>query len=117
MRVCVSFSHHLSPSPLGELSVRARVDYESVTRLELDVTAFDTGVPQRNSTARLVIGVVNVNDMTPEFEQVRDLAWWQTGGLGTNCVPRDIGGKQFGREVTHLESEYWTRFKLCFHLR
>ena len=47
------------------------MDYENITRLEMDVTAFDTGVPQRNSTAHLVISVVNVNDMTPEFDQVR----------------------------------------------
>ncbi|XP_043212632.1 cadherin-87A-like, partial [Amphibalanus amphitrite] len=53
----------------GELSVRSRVDYENITQFELDVMAFDTGVPQRNSTAHLVINVVNVNDLSPEFEQ------------------------------------------------
>ena len=46
------------------------MDYENITQLELNVLAFDTGVPQRNSSARLLVSVVNVNDMTPEFSQV-----------------------------------------------
>ena len=76
--------------------------------------AFDTGVPQRNSSAHLVINVVNVNDMTPEFGQVRRgggrSGWAGTGRPGKGRSSRGRKGQVREGLRKGQEKRDWLKF-------
>ena len=46
-----------------------RIDYEETKQLEFTVVAYDSGVPQLSSFAKVTVTVINVNDQDPVFEQ------------------------------------------------
>ncbi|XP_066591300.1 cadherin-87A [Prorops nasuta] len=45
------------------------IDYEETKQLEFTVVAYDSGVPQLSSTAKVTVTVINVNDQDPKFEK------------------------------------------------
>ena len=55
-------------STSGVILLSFTLDYEDNVRYGFDVTATDGGRPPRSSTARVQIGVLDVNDNSPVFE-------------------------------------------------
>lgn len=53
----------------GLIRTKARIDYESIKEITLDVSVSDTGIPQLMSSAQLMIDVINTNDNEPIFTQ------------------------------------------------
>ncbi|XP_076686160.1 cadherin 87A isoform X2 [Andrena cerasifolii] len=45
------------------------IDYEETKQLEFTVVAYDSGVPQLSTTAKVTVTVINVNDQDPKFEK------------------------------------------------
>ncbi|XP_024937586.1 cadherin-87A isoform X2 [Cephus cinctus] len=45
------------------------IDYEETKQLEFTVVAYDSGVPQLSSSAKVTLTVINVNDQSPQFER------------------------------------------------
>ncbi|XP_043681793.1 cadherin-87A [Vespula pensylvanica] len=45
------------------------IDYEETKQLEFTVVAYDSGVPQLSTTAKVIVTVINVNDQDPKFEK------------------------------------------------
>lgn len=45
------------------------IDYEETKQLEFTVIAYDSGVPQLSTTAKVIVTVINVNDQDPKFEK------------------------------------------------
>ncbi|XP_063989387.1 cadherin-87A isoform X2 [Diachasmimorpha longicaudata] len=45
------------------------IDYEETKQLEFTVVAYDSGVPQLSSTAKITVNIINVNDQDPKFQQ------------------------------------------------
>ncbi|XP_011304986.1 cadherin-87A [Fopius arisanus] len=45
------------------------IDYEESKQLEFIVVAYDSGVPQLSSTAKIIVNIINVNDQDPKFQQ------------------------------------------------
>lgn len=45
------------------------IDYEETKQLEFTVIAYDSGVPQLSTTAKVTVTVINVNDQDPKFEK------------------------------------------------
>ena len=45
------------------------IDYEETKQLEFTVVAYDTGVPQLSSFAKVTVTIINVNDEDPKFEK------------------------------------------------
>lgn len=51
----------------GQLTIKNRLDRETISDYEIQVIAKDQGVPQRSSTATVFLSVEDVNDNNPEF--------------------------------------------------
>lgn len=45
------------------------IDYEETKQLEFTVVAYDTGVPQLSTSAKVSVTIINVNDEDPKFEK------------------------------------------------
>lgn len=45
------------------------IDYEETKQLEFTVVAYDSGVPQLSTAAKVIVTVINVNDQDPKFEK------------------------------------------------
>lgn len=54
----------------GVISVKSRVDYETVQEIIFKVVAYDTGIPQMSASALITAKVLNINDNDPMFDQV-----------------------------------------------
>lgn len=53
----------------GIVRTSQRIDYEETKQLEFTVVAYDSGVPQLSSSAKVTVSIINVNDQDPVFEQ------------------------------------------------
>ncbi|KAK9728307.1 Cadherin domain [Popillia japonica] len=53
----------------GIVQIKKQIDYEKIKALNFTVVAIDTGVPQLNSSATILVRVKNVNDNDPIFSQ------------------------------------------------
>ncbi|KAJ8921829.1 hypothetical protein NQ315_008461 [Exocentrus adspersus] len=51
----------------GIVQIKKLIDYEKTKELNFSVVAFDSGVPQLNATAIVLVKVVNLNDNDPVF--------------------------------------------------
>lgn len=55
---------------VGVISVKSRVDYESIQEVNFKVVVYDTGVPQMSASALVSAKIININDNDPMFEKV-----------------------------------------------
>ncbi|XP_056642220.1 cadherin-87A isoform X2 [Diorhabda sublineata] len=53
----------------GIVQIKKKIDYEKIKLLKFTVMAFDSGVPQLNASATVLIKVINMNDNSPVFTQ------------------------------------------------
>ncbi|KAG8178249.1 hypothetical protein JTE90_000350 [Oedothorax gibbosus] len=53
----------------GVISVKSRVDYETIQEIKFKVVAYDTGIPQMSASALITAKVLNINDNDPMFDQ------------------------------------------------
>lgn len=51
----------------GQLTIRNKLDRETISEYEIQVIARDQGVPQQSSTATVFLRVEDINDNNPEF--------------------------------------------------
>ena len=51
----------------GQLTIKSKLDRESISEYEIQVIAKDQGVPQQSSTATVFLKVEDINDNNPEF--------------------------------------------------
>ncbi|NXJ76033.1 CELR3 protein, partial [Trogon melanurus] len=59
----------LVDSTTGQLSLSQQLDYETITRFEVEVEASDGGQPSLSTETRVIVHVQDVNDNPPEFNQ------------------------------------------------
>lgn len=53
----------------GVISVKSRVDYESIQEVNFKVVVYDSGVPQMSASALVTASIININDNDPMFEK------------------------------------------------
>lgn len=58
---------------LGTVYTKKRIDYEEVQNINFTIQAYDSGRPQLSAAAHVIVKVLNINDMSPTFDQV---GWW-----------------------------------------
>lgn len=51
----------------GIVQIKKKIDYEETEKLNFTIVAFDSGFPQLNVTATVLVSVINVNDNDPIF--------------------------------------------------
>ncbi|CAK1578959.1 unnamed protein product [Parnassius mnemosyne] len=54
----------------GVVKIAQRIDYEKIKHINFTLVAFDSGVPQRSTSASVSVEVVNINDEEPLFAAV-----------------------------------------------
>ncbi|KPJ12580.1 Cadherin-87A, partial [Papilio machaon] len=71
----------------GVVKIAQRIDYEQVKHLNFTLVAYDSGVPQRSTSASVSIDVVNVNDEEPVFAAAEyDAAVLENADAGTSVL-------------------------------
>ncbi|XP_028130157.2 cadherin-87A [Diabrotica virgifera virgifera] len=53
----------------GIVQIKKKIDYEKLKILNFTIVAFDSGVPQLNATATVLVKVLNINDNDPIFTE------------------------------------------------
>ena len=53
----------------GQITVRANLDRETISVYSLNVSVWDNGSPRHQTSAEVVVSVLDVNDNTPVFER------------------------------------------------
>ncbi|KAK9891762.1 hypothetical protein WA026_016560 [Henosepilachna vigintioctopunctata] len=51
----------------GVVTIARTVDYEKIQSLNFTIYAFDSGVPQLNTSVTVIVNVINLNDNSPQF--------------------------------------------------
>ena len=54
----------------GEIKIAGRLDYEDRPMYNLTVVCVDSGIPQLSSTGTVMVSLVNINDNSPQFNEV-----------------------------------------------
>ena len=57
--------------PAGVVSINSRIDYESVEFTSFKASVWDSGTPRLNNSATVYVTILNVNDNSPVFTQVK----------------------------------------------
>eukprot|EP00794_Sanderia_malayensis_P006323 gene6323-7047_t len=70
----------------GLIVTKMALDYETLASYELTVTAKDSGVPQKTSTCKAAITIVNVDDNAPEFGKITEAKVSEGVQTGTPVV-------------------------------
>ena len=80
----------------GFVKTTGPLDYERLDKYELMVTARDGGVPQRSSTVKVTINVVNIDDNAPEFGTTSEVAIPEGAVMGMPVVNFNATDKDGG---------------------
>ncbi|GIZ01522.1 cadherin-87A [Caerostris extrusa] len=81
----------------GVISVKSRVDYESIQEVVFKVVAYDTGIPQMSASAIITATVLNINDNDPMFNKtsyhatVPENSPQGTSVIEVNAIDSDAG--------------------------
>ncbi|KFM79704.1 Cadherin-87A, partial [Stegodyphus mimosarum] len=81
----------------GVISVKSRVDYESIQEVVFKVVVYDTGIPQMSATAIVTAKVININDNDPMFDKssyhakVPENSPQGTSVVAVQAVDADVG--------------------------
>ncbi|XP_045535482.1 cadherin-87A [Papilio machaon] len=100
----------------GVVKIAQRIDYEQVKHLNFTLVAYDSGVPQRSTSASVSIDVVNVNDEEPVFAAAEyDAAVLENSDAGTSvltviAVDKDEG--EFGEVTYNISGELSNLFTI-----
>lgn len=90
------------------------IDYEETKQLQFNVVAYDSGVPQLSSTAKIFVTIINVNDQDPKFEQesynasLKENALPGTPIIAVKAIDRDEG--DFGNVTYSIVGEHAADF-------
>ena len=55
-------------SNAGVIRTKARIDFESIKKINLNASVTDTGIPQLSAYAEIIVDVINTNDNEPAFD-------------------------------------------------
>ena len=81
----------------GFVKTTSPLDYERLDKYELMVTARDGGVPQRSSTVKVTINVINIDDNAPEFGTTSEVKIQEGAVIGTPVVKLNATDKDGGQ--------------------
>ncbi|XP_061704355.1 cadherin-87A isoform X2 [Cydia pomonella] len=100
----------------GVVKSTQRIDYETVRSINFTLVAYDSGVPQRSSTAQVIVHVENANDEEPVFAapqydaSLQEHAPAHTSVVTVSAVDKDEG--EFGQVRYSLTGELSNLFSI-----
>lgn len=101
----------------GIVQIKKQIDYENTTsNINFTIVAFDTGIPQLNNTATVIVTVINLNDNDPIFATKQYNASIEENSLnGTFLVTvkaTDLDADEFGKIQYKLTGEHSEHFNI-----
>ncbi|XP_071055461.1 cadherin-87A [Onthophagus taurus] len=98
----------------GIVQIKKEIDYEKIKSLNFTVIASDTGVPQLNSSATVIVSVKNINDNDPIFSQNEyNVSINENSPVGTPILTvkaTDLDADEFGVITYNLIGEHSENF-------
>ncbi|XP_017767839.1 PREDICTED: cadherin-87A isoform X2 [Nicrophorus vespilloides] len=100
----------------GIVQIKKVIDFEQTENLNFTIVAFDSGVPQLNTSATIRVTVVNINDNDPKFSKemynvsVEENIPKDAHIVTVNATDADAG--EFGKITYNLTGEHSENFKI-----
>lgn len=98
------------------MQIKKEIDYEKVKKMNFTIMAFDSGVPQLNASAIVIVDVINVNDNDPIFTSKEyNASVSENSPNGTRIlvvIAEDLDEEDFGRVTYSLIGEHSENFKI-----
>ncbi|XP_018562347.1 cadherin-87A [Anoplophora glabripennis] len=100
----------------GIVQIKQEIDYEKTKELNFSVVAFDSGVPQLNATAIVLVKIVNLNDNDPVFTaREYNASIDENSPNGTFIVEvkaKDLDADEYGEVSYSLTGEHSENFAI-----
>ncbi|KAJ8942766.1 hypothetical protein NQ318_002926 [Aromia moschata] len=100
----------------GIVQIKKQIDYEKTKEPNFTVLAFDSGVPQLNVSAIVVVKVVNLNDNDPVFSQREYNASVDENSPNETFIvavkATDLDADEYGEVTYTLTGEHSENFKI-----
>ena len=80
------------------------LDFEQLAMYELFVTAKDGGVPQKSSTVKVTVNIINIDDNAPEFGTTSEVKVSEGAVIGTPVVKFNATDKDGGSLTYSIKS-------------
>lgn len=92
------------------------IDYEETKQLNFTIIAYDSGIPQLSSSAKIIVNIINVNDEDPVFEKesysvsIKENSLPGTHVTTVKAIDNDEG--IFGKVIYSLIGEHASDFNI-----
>ncbi|EEZ99177.2 cadherin 23 [Tribolium castaneum] len=100
----------------GIVQIRKQIDYEKTPQLNFTILAFDSGIPQLNTSASVFVKVINLNDNDPIFsEKNYKASIYENSPNGTFVVKvkaTDADSGDYGKLNYELTGEHSENFEI-----
>ncbi|KAJ8969553.1 hypothetical protein NQ314_001705 [Rhamnusium bicolor] len=98
----------------GIVQIKKQIDYEKTRELNFTVVAFDTGIPQLNASAIVLVKIINLNDNDPIFTAKQyNASIDENSPNGTFVVAvraKDLDADDYGEISYNLTGEHHENF-------
>jgi hypothetical protein len=100
----------------GIIQIKKQIDFEKTERLNFTILAFDSGVPQLNTSATVLVTVLNLNDNDPVFSaKVYNATVDENSSNGTYVMTvkaTDADSGDYGKITYGLAGEHSEHFAI-----
>lgn len=100
----------------GIVQIRKQIDYEEIAELNFTIWAYDSGIPQLNASAAVLVRVINVNDNDPVFSaREYNASVSENSPNGTRIIvvsATDSDKGDFGEVTYNLTGEHSENFRI-----
>ncbi|XP_044756698.1 cadherin-87A [Coccinella septempunctata] len=100
----------------GVVSINKSIDYEHVQFIQFTIFAFDSGIPQLNASAMVLLQVKNLNDNSPQFEtDIYNVTVEENAPKGTKILTvsaSDLDKGEYGEVTYELVGEHSKYFEI-----
>ncbi|XP_045467864.1 cadherin-87A isoform X2 [Harmonia axyridis] len=100
----------------GVVSIDKVIDYEKIQFMKFTVYAYDTGIPQLNASAMILVQIRNINDNSPQFQYNQyNVTVEENCPNGTNILTVqaiDLDKGEFGEVTYELVGEHSKYFEI-----
>lgn len=113
----------IPPSPFFEINngtgivqIKKEIDFEKTRSLNFTIVAYDTGVPQLNATATVMVKVININDNDPIFSSKHyNVSILENSPRGSHVITvnaTDLDADEYGKVTYSLTGESSENFDI-----
>ncbi|KAF5278616.1 hypothetical protein FQA39_LY00658 [Lamprigera yunnana] len=100
----------------GIVQLKERIDYEKIKKLNFTIIAYDSGIPQLNTSADVYVTILNINDNSPKFSvKLYNASVKENSPIGTHVLTvhaNDSDAEEYGMVSYSLTGEHNENFQI-----